>query len=110
MNKLLKLNFGTGIAIIYLFLFLVALIESNIGRPDALSGVGLIFLTLPWSFILLELIDKSGVLASISIKALLFLITTFSALINALILHLIGYLFLKVWIFLSFKQNIGWKL
>lgn len=103
MFKSFKFSLGVIIAAIYLFIYLVAIIELNVSRPDALSGLGLLFLTAPWSFILLGIINKYEALASAISHSTFYVLITFCALINASILYLLGNLFMKV--LNSFRQK-----
>ncbi len=104
MLKAQKINIGLIIATIYLFIYIVAIIELNVSRPDALSGLGLLFLTAPWSFILLDIINKYEVFAFASAfssaSALshitFYVLITFCAFINASILFFLGNLLTKI--------------
>ena len=103
MFKSIKFNLGVIIATIYLFLFLMAIIEFNVSRPDALSGLGLLFLTAPWSFILLDIIVKHQIVLAENNPFIFYALITFCALINASILYLLGSLLTKV--LKSFRQK-----
>ena len=103
MLKLFNFNLGVIIATIYLVLFLIAIIELNASRPDPLSGLGLLFLTAPWSFILLKIFNESGVLANARNPFTFYTLIIFCSLINAFILYFLGNLIVKV--LKSFRQK-----
>jgi hypothetical protein len=100
-----KFKLGMIIATVYLLLFLIVIIELNVSRPDALSGLGVIFLTAPWSLIFLNTFNENGVLASARSPFTFYALITFCALINALILYLLGNLLIKVLNFFRRKEK-----
>lgn len=102
-QKLFKSNIGLVFAVIYLLLILSAIIEGINMPPHAMSGLAMLILTAPWSFIFLVMLETLGVVTKENYPALYALIT-FGGLINAFILYLLGSLVTKLFEFI-FSRN-----
>jgi len=102
MLNILKLNFGTYISFVYLLFVIWACSGLIFGKPDALSGLGLLFLTAPWSFIILELANQY--LPPTNSPVIFILIIIVCVLLNMAIVHLCGAVLSALWnVFLSKK-------
>ncbi|HEX8733861.1 MAG TPA: hypothetical protein VF721_00970 [Pyrinomonadaceae bacterium] len=88
MLKISKLNVGTYAAFAYLIFLMLVWLEINLSPPDALSGVAIIFLTMPWSFMFIELAIKF--LREPDAKYFFPYLIVLSALLNMTIFHLCG--------------------
>ena len=85
---------GISLSLSYLTLCVIALLGLLVSEPDAMSGLALLFLTSPWSFLLLEAVPESfaaggGMVAFSSILIV-------CALVNASIFYLLGMLITKI--------------
>jgi len=87
----------------YLLLFLLAVLSVMVSKPDAMSGLALMVLTIPWSFILFETIPENwaAVLGPVGFLG----IFAVSVSINAAILYFVGWLF--TWTSASLEDR--WK-
>jgi hypothetical protein len=88
MLKIFRFNVGTYLAFAYLILLMWVWLEININPPDAQSGIAIILLTLPWSFILLDLAERS--FRPPDVMYLAAYVTVFSILLNMTIFHFCG--------------------
>lgn len=100
MPEFLKSKVGMFLAGIYLLLVLCTILEANTSPPHAMSGLAMLILTAPCSFLLLLLFDSLGI-TSKEYDPLLYLYVAFGGLFNALTLYLLGCLATKVLKFLS---------
>ena len=81
--KRLKLKPALVISGIYLLLFYILMIVVIADPSTEMIGLSILFFTMPWSILMLSVLE--GILPSSSI--LFFIVTVFSALINAAILY-----------------------
>lgn len=78
----------------YLLLVILAIVGTVVSKPDAMSILASMFLTMPWSFWLLETLPE-GSLAGGG-RATFFLLLFLCAVVNALILYVFGLLITKI--------------
>lgn len=89
----MTLNSKIGIifAASYLALFVIVSAAVAVSEPDAMSGLGLFFLTAPWSFILFEALhDTTSQGAITGSPAFFWFLLSACALVNAAILFLLA--------------------
>ena len=74
--------------------FFFLLFDVAISKPDAMSGLALLFYTLPWSFSVMEAARNSP-LAN-GIPTTFFFLVTLCALANATILYCVGLILTRI--------------
>ena len=104
MTKFFKLNFGMVLAIVYLLMIFYAIIEGIASPPEPMSGLGVLILTAPWSFIFLVVFENYGIITTEN-SAVSNILITFGGLINASILYLLGSLLTKIFSFFRRKEK-----
>ena len=94
--KSFKSKIGMFFAGAYLLLVCVAVISIMTGPPDAMSGLALMILAMPWSFILFDALDD--ILPRVAIAGIA--LYAFCVFLNAAILYFTSLLFslLMEWI------------
>jgi integral membrane sensor domain MASE1 len=88
MPGIFKLNIGTCFSFAYLIFLMMLWVYINLSPPDALSGLAIVFLTLPWSFMFLDLADKF--LPEPDAQYISGYLIVLSILLNMIILHFCG--------------------
>src|SRR4051794_29674666 len=84
----LKSRVGLLMAGIYMLVFLLLLLDIALSKPDSMSGLALLFFTLPWSFSVMEAARNTPLVDGI--PATFFFLITLCALVNAGILYCVG--------------------
>ena len=106
MTDLLKSKLGLFLTGVYLIMVCYAVLEGSSAKPEPMDNFALIIVTSPWSFLLMLLLAKLGIMTTENGDSFLPLLVIFGGLINALILYWIGYLVTKLLtLFYSGKNN-----
>ena len=87
---------GWSLVGIYLLIILYAIIEFNRTPPEPMKEFGFLILTLPGSFILSAIIERTGLIDEHNAPSWFPLLVAFGALVNITILYLVGYLISKL--------------
>jgi hypothetical protein len=87
---------GIGSTIIYMLCVFYAVIEGYGFKPQPMDSFALLIITAPWSFLLLITLESVGVITEQNGDSFIFLLVMFGALINLLILYLLGYLITRI--------------
>src|SRR3954471_14428606 len=91
MIKRFKTTTGVVLICIYLLAVFYATIEGLGSKPQPMDSFALLIVTAPWSFLLLVLLEKVGIITEQNGDSFVFLIVFFGALINSLILYFLSY-------------------
>lgn len=91
-----KSKLGITLVAVYLLLIAYAIIELNMGPPEPMSEFGLLILSAPWSFILLEILETGGLVSQKNNSLLLYALVVSGGAINSTIVYFIGVLFSKL--------------
>lgn len=96
MKRVLKSRFGLAMAGVYVLLIVLALIEAYGSKPEPMDSLGLMILTAPWSYFIVILLFKIGVITTENGDSFLPFIVIIAEAINVLILLFAGYLLTKL--------------